>query len=114
MNLFSIFKTMCSLILTLVLIVHLFTMHKESKNITNPYPISDRINDLLIQSLQLKVMQLHYAAECDRQIINQLSEYGKADFPCAISEKYDKNKEKLQKIHWKLEVLERQLKNETK
>lgn len=114
MKLFSVFKTIVSLILIFVISVHLFTIHKENKNITNPYPVTDRINDLLIQSLQIQVMQLHYQADCTKQIVEQLDEYGKADFPCVISPKYDHNKQELQKIQWKIEVLEGQLKDETK
>jgi hypothetical protein len=108
-----IFKALVTVSISGILLVLAYLLNQDT-SINKNHAIQDKIDALLILSLQLHLQQLHYRNDCNEQIIKQLDEYGKADFPCVIPEKYDENKQKLQKIQWKLETLEEQLKDETK
>lgn len=109
-------KSVCKLVSVFIIGIVFLTAYSINQNtpVSNSYTVQDEIDDLLLLSLQLHLQQLSYRNDCNEQVIKQLDEYGKADFPCVMSSKYDHNKQELQKIQWKIEVLEGQLKDETK
>ena len=108
-----IFKSAITIFISATILILAISINQNTP-VSSSYTVQDEIDDLLILSLQLHLQQLSYRNDCNEQIIKQLDEYGKADFHCVMSPKYDHNKQELQKIQWKIEVLEGQLKDETK
>lgn len=108
-----IFKSVITICISATILILAISINQNTP-VNNSYTVEDEIDDLLVLSLQLHLQQLNYRNDCNEQIIEQLDEYGKADFPCFMPPKYEHNEQELQKIQWKIEVLQGQLKDETK